>query len=144
MLGVGKDFFDVNCDLECVRAPVLLGLSILLGVEHPMFFCDPVILGISEHLRIRLLLGILRVDAEPSFQVCSGCRFKLDGTHTTGRVRVPKSLEPIASNYSECWGRCCSLPNCYPGHVRASGSPASSGCCGTGSEPVPRSAEDPQ
>ena len=39
---------------------------------------DPVILGVSEHLGVRLPLGVVGVGVDPEPQVCSGFRFKLE------------------------------------------------------------------
>lgn len=39
------------------------------------------ILGVSEHLGVRISLGVVRMGAEPALQFCSGCRFRQVGTH---------------------------------------------------------------
>ena len=67
----------LNCDIECVRVPLILGVSDLLGVKIPLSSCYPVILVVSEHLEVGFPLGVVGVDAKPVPQVCSGCRFKL-------------------------------------------------------------------
>lgn len=128
--GCWERYCGLNCDLVCVRAPVLLVLSNLLRVELPLGSCDPVILGISEHLGVRLPLGVVGVGAEPIPQVCSGCRFNLEESHATVRAGVPGSLIPEGPNYFRCWNSCGLLP-CDTGLVRAPESPAFSGCCGT-------------
>ncbi len=38
------------------------------------------VLGFSEHLKVWLPLGVLRVGAEPTPHGCSRCRFRLEGT----------------------------------------------------------------
>lgn len=48
-----------------------------------VFLGELVILGISEHLEFGLPLGLIRVDAEPVSQVCSGCRLKLEERHAS-------------------------------------------------------------
>jgi hypothetical protein len=53
--GCWEKCFGLNCDLEYVRASVLLGVSNLLGVSPFLWFCDPVILCVSEHLGVELL-----------------------------------------------------------------------------------------
>jgi hypothetical protein len=60
---------------QCSRISMFLGLSKLKGVKLPLWFCDPVILGISEHLECELPLGILRVGVEPSPQGAPGAGF---------------------------------------------------------------------
>lgn len=52
------------------------------------------ILGVTQHLGVRLPLGAVRVDAEPVPQVCSRCRFRSEGTHVTGWAGVPMYLDP--------------------------------------------------
>ena len=67
----------LNCDLECVRVPLILGVSDLLGVELPLSSCYPVILVVLKHLEVWFPLGVVGLGAKPVPQVCSGCRFKL-------------------------------------------------------------------
>lgn len=45
-----------------------------------------------ELLRVKLSLCVSGVGGDSAF--CTGDRFKLDGTHATGLVRVPESLDP--------------------------------------------------
>jgi hypothetical protein len=78
----------LSCDSECITAPVLLGMSDLMGFELSLWSCDPVILGISEYLGVVLHQGVLRMSAEPAHQVCSRCRCRLEGTYATGSVGV--------------------------------------------------------
>lgn len=73
--------------------PWILGDPVALDVGVDVV-ASPGILGISEHLRVRLLLGIVRVDAEAAPQVCYQCRFRQEGTHVTGQVWVLGSLYP--------------------------------------------------
>jgi hypothetical protein len=79
----------VNCDLDCVRAPVILGVSNLLRVKLSLWSCDHVNLdllehlwswvfqstwdlvipGISEYVGVRLPLAAVGVGMEPAPQV---------------------------------------------------------------------------
>ena len=77
MLGVGKDVMASTVILR-VRGPVILCVSGLQGVKVPLVSCDPVILGISEHLIVGLLLGIVGLGAEPPPKVCFWCMFTLE------------------------------------------------------------------
>lgn len=52
------------------------------------------ILGVLEHLRVELPLGVVGLCAEPVPKVCSGHRFRPEGTHATGQVGGPVSLDP--------------------------------------------------
>lgn len=70
------------------------------------------ILGISEHLGVRISLGIVRVDSEPAPQVYSEYRFRPGGTHATGQVGITASLDFRIPSYSWCLGRCCGLLTC--------------------------------
>jgi hypothetical protein len=103
----------------------------ILSMSEYLRFCDPVILGVLEHLEVELPLGIVGVGAEPAPQVCSGCRFKLEGIHATGQAWVPEFLGARGPSYSGCWGRYYDL-TCGPAHVSAPESQASSGCCSSG------------
>ena len=59
--------------------------------------CDPVILGVLEHLGVELLLGVVGLGAELVLKVCSGYWLRLEGT--CGLARVPVSLDPASSIY---------------------------------------------
>lgn len=104
----------------------MLGVSYFLGVELPLWCCDPggirapVILGISEHLGVRLFLGVVGVGAEPVSQVCSWSNFKLEGTCATNWAGVLAFLDPGGPSYSGWWAKCCGL-TCDPGCFRAPG-----------------------
>jgi hypothetical protein len=84
----------------------MLDVSNLLG-EASSVILDPVILGISEHLGARLPLGVVGMGKQPALQVCSRCRIKLEGNHTTGQVGFPAFLNLGDPSYSTCWGRGC-------------------------------------
>lgn len=104
----------------------MLGVSDFLGVELPLWSCDPgrirapVILGISEHLGVGLSLGVVGVGAEPVSQVCSQSKFKLEGTYATDWAGVPAFLDSGVPSYSGWWAKCCGLTR-DPGCVRAPG-----------------------
>ena len=51
-----------------------------------------VILGISEHVGVRLPLGVVGVDAETIPQVWCSCRFKPEGTHDHWPERCSRVL----------------------------------------------------
>jgi hypothetical protein len=82
ILGVGKDVASTVILNECVRVPVFLGVTDLLGVELPLRSCDPGrvrvpgILSMLEHLGVGLPLGVEGVNAEAAHQVCSRYSFK--------------------------------------------------------------------
>jgi hypothetical protein len=76
----------LSCVLECVRAPVLLGVSHLLGVELLLCFCDPGCFRVPG--------SILRVGPEPVSLVCSRCRLRLEETHASDCAGVPAPLDP--------------------------------------------------
>ena len=80
-------------DLACVRTPVIPGVSDLLGASS-------VVLSVSEHLGVELLLGVVGVDGEPVPGVCSGHRFKLEGTHTSSWWG---SYIPASQGSQLCW-----------------------------------------
>ena len=67
------------------------------------------ILGVSKPLGVELPVDVVGVGAEPVPQVCSSNRFKLEGTHATGWMGVPGSLDPRSPRYSGCWGNYCGL-----------------------------------
>lgn len=78
------------------------------------FLCDLVILGSSEQLGAGLSLGLvgaeqLKVQVQTRRNPCHW----LDGGQGGG------ILDPGDASYSRCWGRCCGLLTCNPGHVRA-------------------------
>jgi hypothetical protein len=50
---------------------MFLGVSDLLELS---FLCDPVILGVLEHLGVDLPLGVVGLGTEPVPKVCSGHR----------------------------------------------------------------------
>lgn len=45
------------------------------------------------------------MSTESVVNVCSGHRFRLEGTHATGWAGVPGSLDPGGPSHSRCWGR---------------------------------------
>jgi hypothetical protein len=123
-LGVGKDAVilsesELHCSWVC---PISWEWS---------FLCDPVILGILEHV-VWFPLGVLIVGAEPAPQFCSEWRFRPEVIHAIVWVEVPVSLDPRGSQLLRVLGQMCGLLTCNPGRVRAPGSRASSTCCGTG------------
>jgi hypothetical protein len=66
-----------------------------------------VILGVLEHLRVELLLGVVGVGAELVSKLCSGYGLRPEGIHATGQEGVPEYLYPAGLSYSWCWNRCC-------------------------------------
>ena len=60
---------------------MILGLSNILGVKFLLRSYDSVILDISEHLGIGFSLSVLGACVEAVPSTCSGCNFKLKGTH---------------------------------------------------------------
>lgn len=94
--------------------------------------CYPMNLGVSEHLRVWLPLGVVRVDAEPAPQVCSKSRFRLEGIHATDWTEIPVSPDSGRPSYCGCWDRCGGFLTCDPKFVRAPESWVSSRCCGIG------------
>lgn len=74
------------------------------------------ILGVSYLLGLELTLGVVGVGGKPEPGVCSGHRFKLEGTPVSGWAGVSVSLDLVAASYSRCWGRCCGL-TCDPEYV---------------------------
>lgn len=59
------------------------------------FLCDPVFLGISDHLGSERPLGFVGVGTEPALQVCSGCRLKLEGDFAPRQSEILASLVSI-------------------------------------------------
>ena len=84
--------------LQTPSAPSVLSqtppLGTLCSVTWLSLFYDPVVLGVSENLGVRLSLDVVGVGAEPAPQVCSRCRFKPEGIGVTHQVGVPTSLDP--------------------------------------------------
>lgn len=78
------------------------------------------ILGVIEHLGDGLPLDVVGMSVEPAPKVCSGHKFRLEGTHASSWAGVPASLDLRGLSYSGCWGRCCALI-CVPGHARVPG-----------------------
>jgi hypothetical protein len=91
----------LNCDLECIRGPVLLGVSDLLGVKLPLWSCDPVILDTSKHLGVRLSLSVLSVSREPAPLISweAGCA---GSNWDPGFVRVPGSRASSGCSGTGC------------------------------------------
>jgi len=56
--------------------PWIPGVSVTPGVGEDIVASSPLILGVSEHLGVRLPLGVVGVGVEPAPKVCSGHRFR--------------------------------------------------------------------
>jgi hypothetical protein len=55
-------------------------------VSKLLGFYDPVILGVLEHLRVELSLGVVGLAVEFTPKFCSGQLLRQEGTHSTGLV----------------------------------------------------------
>ena len=82
------------------------------------------ILGILEHLGVELPLVVVGV-AQTGRNWCHWLG---------GHSYIPG---PRGSRYSQCWGRCCGLLSCDPGHIGPPGSQPSYGVVGLSAESVP-------
>ena len=145
-----------SCDPGCVRNPQSLAISVVLWFCDPVIlrswvcekpwdsscFCNPeillwpsswdaMILGVLQHLWVKLILDALGPGVELAPKVYTG-QLTLEGTCATSQAGVPEFLDPIGPSYSWCWDRCCGLLTYDPGSLRAPGSQVFSGCCGTG------------
>lgn len=108
----------LNCDLECVRAPVLFGVSIswkssflyypvLLGLlttcapVNPCT-CDPVFLSSCDTGCVRapgwLPLDVVGIGAGSTHRVCSGHKFRQEGTHSVAWEGFLRPWDPITSD----------------------------------------------
>lgn len=96
------------------------------------FLCDPVILGVPEHLGVGLPLSLIKVVAEPLPQICSAHWFRPEGTRVPGWAGDPASLDPRETSYSRCWRRCYGILTSDPVWFIAPVSWASPGCFRTG------------
>jgi hypothetical protein len=67
------------------------------------------ILGILEHLRVKLFLGIIGLAVEFVHKVCSGHWLRPEGSGG-----VPRCLGPAGPSYSQYLGRCCVLLSSDP------------------------------
>ena len=62
-----------------------------------LWSCDPVILGILEHLGMERLLGIVGLAAEFATKVFSAYWLRQEGTCATGQVEFLGAWVPLAS-----------------------------------------------
>ena len=51
----------------------------ILSMSEYLRFCDPVILGVLEHLEVELPLGVVGLGVEPALKVCSGHWLRTEG-----------------------------------------------------------------
>jgi hypothetical protein len=93
---------------------------------------DPIILCVLEYLGVELPLGVVGTVAKLVPKVCSVHQLRLEGTCDTVQAGVLVSLDPWVSQLFPVWDRCCGLLTYDPGHIHASATLASSGCCGIG------------
>ena len=96
--------FGHNCDLECVRAPVILGVSnpgaeLLLGSCDPGHFRAPGSQAPSGCCRSGFRVSI----PGPRSQVCSRCRFKPEGTLGSGCAGDFGSLDSGGGKVPVTW-----------------------------------------
>jgi len=70
-----------------------------------------------EHLGDGIPLSVVGLSVGLVPKVCSGHKFRLEGTTVAGWVGVLTSLDPGRPSHSECWDRCCVLLMCDPRQV---------------------------
>ena len=122
-----------SCDPGCVRNPQSLAISVVLWFCDPVIlrswvcekpwdsscFCNPeillwpsswdaMILGVLQHLWVKLILDALGPGVELAPKVYTG-QLTLEGTCATSQAGVSEFLDPIGPSYSWCWDRCCIL-----------------------------------
>lgn len=99
LLGVGENVVALTVIL-CVSELQCFWLSQIS--RKLSFLCDPVILGVPEHLGVGLPLSLIKVVAEPLPQICSAHWFRPEGTRVPGWAGDPASLVPRETSYSRC------------------------------------------